>query len=498
MSLLRGGFRARSALLGLWAACTAACGNSDRLAPTVDTSLDQLMDPQTCAGCHPKQYEEWASSMHAYAADDPLFLAMNRRGQREAQVGSFCVNCHAPMAVRTQATTDGLNLDNVPQKLKGVTCYFCHSVDAVQGTHDSPLHLAEDGAMRAELSDALPNTVHNSSYSALLDRNSLASSQMCGSCHDIVNGHQVHLERTFEEWQSTAFSEAKVGSTCPQCHMTRSTTMEPAAAVGGAPLRYLNNHRFPAVDLPLTPWPSSDVLGEATQSFLDTALQSALCVRGSATNAQLKVVLDNVAAGHSFPSGAAQDRRAWLEVQAFSAGKVIYQSGVLEAGTPLAQVDTSELSWFGDCLLDAQAEQVHMFWEATDSESSLLPGQATFDSADSRFYQSHVLNQFPQQAASIDGYPDRVTLNVRLAPFGLDVFDDLVKTGDLTDQSGATVDEMRAALATRSVGQQLEWTPDTATETFTDRGLPISCVSADNLRANSDTVAPTGHSRCGP
>lgn len=498
MSLARGGFRVRSALLGLWTSCVVACGSSDRAEPTVVASVDQLMDPQTCAGCHPKQYEEWASSMHAYAADDPLFLAMNRRGQREAQIGSFCVNCHAPMAVRTQATTDGLNLDGLPQKLKGVTCYFCHSVDAVQGTHDSPLHLAEDGVMRAEFSDALPNPVHSSNYAALLDRNRLESSQLCGSCHDIVNGHDVHLERTFEEWQSTAFAEAKVGSTCPQCHMTRSTTMEPAASVGGAPLRYLNNHRFPAVDLPLTPWPSSDVLGQATQRFLDTTLQSALCVRGSATNAQLQVVLDNVAAGHSFPSGAAQDRRVWLELKAYSAGKVIYQSGVRQDGEALAGTDTSDLSWFGDCLLNEQAEQVHMFWEATDSESSLLPGQATFDSSDPRYYQSHVLNRFPQQAASIASYPDRVTLNLRLSPFGLDVFDDLVATGDLTDQGGTTTEAMRAALATRSIGQELEWTPDSASEVFTDRGLPISCVSANNLRANSDTVPAVAHRRCGP
>jgi hypothetical protein len=40
--------------------------------------------------------------MHAYAAEDPVFLAMNARGQRETQgaLGAFCVNCHAPLAVQ--------------------------------------------------------------------------------------------------------------------------------------------------------------------------------------------------------------------------------------------------------------------------------------------------------------------------------------------------------------------------------------------------------------
>ena len=43
-------------------------------------SREELLDPKTCAGCHPQHYREWASSMHAYASDDPVFIAMNRRG----------------------------------------------------------------------------------------------------------------------------------------------------------------------------------------------------------------------------------------------------------------------------------------------------------------------------------------------------------------------------------------------------------------------------------
>src|SRR5581483_1829169 len=109
----------------------AACGSPG-------LSRDTLLDPQTCASCHDVHFKQWSGSMHAYASSDPVFLAMNRRGQRETQgmLGSFCVNCHAPMAVHEGATTDGLNLDQVPQKLQGITCFFRHSVDQVKGTHD--------------------------------------------------------------------------------------------------------------------------------------------------------------------------------------------------------------------------------------------------------------------------------------------------------------------------------------------------------------------------
>src|SRR3954452_13466818 len=75
-------------------------------------SRDDLLEPTACQGCHQDHYDEWAGSMHAYAADDPVFIAMNQRGQRETNgsLGTFCVNCHAPMAVRLGATKDGLNL----------------------------------------------------------------------------------------------------------------------------------------------------------------------------------------------------------------------------------------------------------------------------------------------------------------------------------------------------------------------------------------------------
>lgn len=488
----------RTAFAAAWLAlgCNSASAPSDE--PQVTTNLDELMNPETCSSCHPKHYEEWSSSMHAYAADDPLFRAMNRRGQREAQIGSFCLNCHAPLAVRTGATTDGSNLDELPQKLKGVTCYFCHDVAAVEGTHDNPLRLANDRNMRGEITDPLRNGFHDSSHSPLVDRDRLESAQLCGSCHDIVNGHGVHLERTFAEWQNTVFSQPSVGTSCGQCHMDRSTSPEAAARVPGAPLRDLHDHRFPAVDLPLTPWPDQDVLADETQAFLDTSLQSALCVRGSGGAAQIQVVLDNVAAGHGFPSGAAQDRRAWLEVRAFSGDDVIYESGVVPADSSLGAADADELSWLGDCLLDAKGRQVRMFWEGHDVESAALPGQLTFDQTDPDFYRTHVLFSYPRAKPALDRFPDRVTLNVRLSPFDLDTFDSLVESGDLVETNGTSVESMRAQLAPRSVGASLEWTPDGASETFDDRGVPISCISATNLRANADKVAAPLHTRCGP
>jgi hypothetical protein len=47
---------------------------------------------------------------------------------------------------------------------------------------------------------------------------------------------------------------------------------------------------------------------------LDTSLQRALCVKGFGDSASLLVIL------HALPSGAAQDRRLWVELTSFDKG----------------------------------------------------------------------------------------------------------------------------------------------------------------------------------
>jgi hypothetical protein len=477
----------------LW---VAACGhNGGQPAPTY-MSKEELLDPETCKKCHMKHYEEWSGSMHAYASDDPLFVAMNKRGQREAQIGKFCVNCHAPMAVKTGATEDGLNLATLPQKLKGVTCYFCHSVDAVQGTHDNPLHLADDGVMHAEYSDPVPNTAHAATYSALLDRERLESAQLCGSCHDIVNGHGAAIERTYTEWRDTVYAQAMIGQTCSECHMAERRN-ETAAEAPGVFSRNVHNHQFPGVDVALTSFPEADAQKSAVQAFLHDTLQSALCVRGIGEATTLQVILDNVAAGHKWPSGATQDRRAWVEVSAYAGDMPIYQSGVVAAGASVTVSDDPDLWLMRDCMFDGQGKEVHMFWEAQDYEANELPGQLTFSQADPRFYKMHIMQQFPRRGTSrtLPSYPDRVSMKIHLQPVGLDVISELATSGDLATADAA---DLAAKIPIFDLGTELVWTAATATESFTQEGQPMSCISTTELLASADKDLATNHTKCKP
>jgi hypothetical protein len=275
--------------------------------------------------------------------------------------------------------------------------------------------------------------------------------------------------------------------------MAESPTLVPIAQnVAGVFARRTHAHTFPGVDVALAPLPHTSDQKQAIQSLLDSTLQSALCVAtpGGGTSS-LRVILDNVAAGHSWPSGASQDRRAWIELVAYAAGNVIYESGVAADGSAITASSDPDLWLLRDCMFDDAGQQVHMFWQATNVDGSALPGQATFDQTDPRYYQTHVVQRWPRGNGAITGAPDRVTLRVRLQPMGLDVLDDLVASGDLAKAT-------RDAMTTWQVGTTLEWTPAAATLHYMEDRTPLACVSTTNLNVQADKVPATVPMKCKP
>jgi hypothetical protein len=418
--------------LALAAALLAACGDD---APEY---LDRatMLDPEACADCHPKHVDEWKSSMHAYAGDDPVFVAMNARGQRETDgaLGDFCVKCHAPMAVREGLTTDGLNLAELEPKYRGVTCYFCHSVESVEDDHNNPLVLADDLVMRGGFGDAIENGEHATAYSPLHDRNNPESSTLCGACHDIVTPAGVHLERTFLEYRESIFPDIVLPDgtaqplTCGDCHSPGDDDV--VADFDGVPLRERHEHTFPGLDTAAIEWPGKDLQREHIQRDLDPLLTPRICL---GVGNQVEVRLSNDGAGHMFPSGSAQDRRVWVELRAYDGDTEIYASGVVPEGTSVTELADPDLWLLRDRAYDADGEETHMFWEVAPSpgfpagyESDLLPPAVTFDPLDDRFDHS-VLHIYPVGAT-----PDRIELTVHIQAIGLDVLDDLIASGDLS------------------------------------------------------------------
>jgi hypothetical protein len=466
-------------LAGICAAAGAgACGGSG--GPTLDRAA--LLDPQTCQSCHPSQFQDWSGSMHAYASDDPVFRAMNQRVQREnPQAGPFCLQCHAPMAVRDGLTVDGSNLDQVPQTHHGVTCYFCHSAESVAGTHNNPLTLSTDGSLFGPFGDPVAGTPHKAAYSALLDDSTTDSANMCGSCHDIQNLQQAHVERTFAEWQQTLFAVPPNGTTCAQCHMPGSNG--PASTVSTGKVRRVHSHVLAGVDLALTAgFPQKDAQKASAQDFLDRTLQATLCLDPSANSLQL--TFDNVGAGHGFPSGATPDRRAWVEVTAYAGGNAIYSSG--GAGpAPAASTPDPDLWLIRDCIYDQLGSEQTMFWRAATVASNQLPGPMVPSQHTQKIYPDPT-----RVPGGLPSAPDRVTVAVHLQAIGDDVLSDLVQSGDLD----ASVPPLVARYDLGG-GAALEWTPASATVVVNPTTLAtLLCVTTGNYWPT--TVPAVSHAAC--
>ena len=140
------------------------------------------------------------------------------------------------------------------------------------------------------------------------------------------------LERSYVEWRASVFGngQLKPGLTCGQCHMPgrEAPLLRCSTPRHGRCMTTACRGGPGALALP-----ERAAQRQAVQRDLDTAVAAKLCVTPDGAGLVAEVTLDNAGAGHSFPSGAAHDRRAWVELSAFNAGGLVFQSGgVPEAG----------------------------------------------------------------------------------------------------------------------------------------------------------------------
>jgi hypothetical protein len=176
------------------------------------------------------------------------------------------------------------------------------------------------------------------------------------------------------------------------------------------------------------------------QRLLDSTLRLEVCVLERFTgDASLKVTLDNATAGHNFPSGSAQDRRAYVEVRAFAPGAdaPFYESGVVPAGQAVASLDDPDLWLLRDRLYDAAGAEVHQFWQAAELREGTLPVATSLDPLSPGFIAGHAVRQYPAQG-QLDQMPERVTVRVRLEPIGSEVLAELALSGHLSEADAAT------------------------------------------------------------
>ncbi|TWT94253.1 multiheme c-type cytochrome [Neorhodopirellula pilleata] len=195
---------------------------------------------ESCRACHPKHYEEWSVSSHAYSSVSPMF---NRFEQTISElsmgtVGVFCLRCHSPVGTQMNIPRTVSMLDQPAIAREGVTCIACHRINEHYGRSNgdrriepgdihAPVgsggygHGLQEALMQAEkykLKTHVDQTgtgqkIHNGSYFF----EPLTKSDICASCHQVAVHPGIWLEVVHGQYR--AGPAAKRGVSCQDCHM---------------------------------------------------------------------------------------------------------------------------------------------------------------------------------------------------------------------------------------------------------------------------------------
>ena len=281
--------------------------------------------------------------------------------------------------------------DDSSSDFGGVTCHYCHRL-LPEGPNGEPAYLENadawvDNPLGSDPPRSGPYTYaagdlqppHPWAYSAYQTQ-----SDVCGLCHNVSTpdlaagplvtlklndgtdtGHPFPIQRTYDEWQQSSFSSGT--QTCQSCHMPSSE--DPAATacnIPGYPNRTGNLpvHEFVGGNT----WVPGIIKGEYNAGIVaaggadrsasfDQTVQWSRDLLGTAASLaptiqsytpptadnpgsmNVQVVVTNLS-GHKLPTGYAEGRRMWLNLQVTDAnGGLVFESAAYDAASGLLSVD---------------------------------------------------------------------------------------------------------------------------------------------------------------
>ncbi|MBK7644534.1 MAG: hypothetical protein IPJ19_16065 [Planctomycetes bacterium] len=195
---------------------------------------------EQCRSCHQQIYDEWSVSWHALSWSDPEVRALSNDFQN-----ADCIDCHAPQPVFATGIAERV-LPRTSRRGEGVDCIACHELPV---GHSSGGRVA--GTRTVPDAPCAPTALRD-----------LGSSAFCASCHD--------QHDTTKQWRATDYAAKGIG--CIDCHMKKRADGSP-----GRDHTMLGGHDIELV-------------------------RSAVDFRGHKQGDHWLVEIENVGAGHHFPT----------------------------------------------------------------------------------------------------------------------------------------------------------------------------------------------------
>ena len=322
---------------------------------------EEWINSASCNNCHSDMFEQWSDSNHRLMGQsNPYFsvledIAAETEGE---EFRSWCSGCHNPERVLTGLPFNGHTNNmferqgaSLKKALKedkhgpdeGTGCLFCHRITKLEDA-------GGNAAMTVDLSNRERYVFENSNNDIL---NFIGDSQInarpevhkqsymqpfykdelyCKSCHNEFSpGLGAMIVDTWGEWEKSTYNnpnnpDKHLG--CIDCHMHGDNTKIgqdiPGTSTDGGQLKKdVKTHQFSGANHFLL-----GLRNKKLESMSIDLLKTSASLEQRLDKEQLIVRVNNVGAGHALPTGVADFRQFWLQVNVTDAsGKLVLQSG---------------------------------------------------------------------------------------------------------------------------------------------------------------------------
>ena len=184
-------------------------------APARFSPVEASLAPEACGSCHPAQFADWRTSLHAQAMGPGVAGQLVEMLARAPANALGCHTCHAPLAEQrpllgTQERHARNPAFDPALRAHGLVCAGCHV-----RAHERFGPPRRDGAL------ASPAPRESLPHGGVTRTPAFLAAEFCRGCHQFTsNGFALNgklLENTYEEWKASRF--AREGVQCQDCHM---------------------------------------------------------------------------------------------------------------------------------------------------------------------------------------------------------------------------------------------------------------------------------------
>jgi hypothetical protein len=268
---------------------------------------DRFERPAACATCHvdiARQHEQaMMSQAYIHPWDEIEYFALAvphaEKDPKVAGVKAGCNGCHAPLAFLA-GDVPPPRPEAGSRANEAVSCDLCHAITGFAG--DVPHNfnwVAEPGKVKQ---GNRPGRV--SPHHETVENPFLRSAEFCGTCHNEKSPFGTWVKATHLEWKEGPHGRA--GIVCQDCHMP------PAAGTSakmGEALPDVRQHLFHGAHDP----------GKLA-GVIEVRVHPEVREAEPGDRVRFTAVVVNAKAGHKVPTGSAEERLLWLDVEVRDAG----------------------------------------------------------------------------------------------------------------------------------------------------------------------------------